>query len=105
LRRHPEELIESELFGHIKGSFTGASENKIGKFEKADGGTLFLERSRRHEPAHAVQGAPRSGGTTARAGGVEQTVSVDVRVIAATNKETRRRDRGRKDSAKISSIG
>ncbi len=39
----PEELIESELFGHIKGSFTGASEDKIGKFQKADGGTLFLD--------------------------------------------------------------
>src|SRR4029077_3884422 len=39
----PDELIESELFGHLKGSFTGATENKIGKFEKADGGTLFLD--------------------------------------------------------------
>ena len=39
----PEELIESELFGHVKGSFTGAHENKIGKFQKADGGTLFLD--------------------------------------------------------------
>src|SRR5712692_8454692 len=39
----PEELIESELFGHVKGSFTGASEDKIGKFQKADGSTLFLD--------------------------------------------------------------
>src|SRR5436190_4385821 len=39
----PEELIESELFGHIKGSFTGATEDKVGKFQKADGGTLFLD--------------------------------------------------------------
>jgi DNA-binding NtrC family response regulator len=39
----PEELIESELFGHIKGSFTSATKTKIGKFQKADGGTLFLD--------------------------------------------------------------
>src|SRR5947209_4779049 len=39
----PEELIESELFGHVKGSFTGASEDKVGKFQKADMGTLFLD--------------------------------------------------------------
>src|ERR1700733_7808467 len=39
----PEELIESEMFGHRKGSFTGASEDKVGKFQKADGGTLFLD--------------------------------------------------------------
>jgi two-component system nitrogen regulation response regulator NtrX len=39
----PDELIESELFGHLKGSFTGATEDKIGKFQKADGGTLFLD--------------------------------------------------------------
>ena len=39
----PEELIESEMFGHVKGSFAGAHEDKIGKFQKADGGTLFLD--------------------------------------------------------------
>ena len=39
----PEDLIESELFGHMKGSFTAAHERKIGKFQKADGGTLFLD--------------------------------------------------------------
>ncbi|MBM3775295.1 MAG: sigma-54-dependent Fis family transcriptional regulator [Acidobacteria bacterium] len=82
----PEELIESELFGHRKGSFTGAQESKIGKFQKADGGTLFLDEvgdmslrtqakvlraleEQRFEPV-----------------GAAELVQVDVRVIAATNK-------------------
>jgi two-component system nitrogen regulation response regulator NtrX len=82
----PEELIESELFGHIKGSFTGAQEDKTGKFQKADGGTLFLDEvgdmslrtqakvlraleEQRFEPV-----------------GAAQSVQVDVRVVAATNK-------------------
>jgi two-component system nitrogen regulation response regulator NtrX len=83
----PEELIESELFGHRKGSFTGASDDKAGKFQKADGGTLFLDEvgdmslktqskvlrvleEQRVEPL-----------------GSNQPVTVDVRVIAATNKK------------------
>ncbi len=83
----PEELIESELFGHLKGSFTGASEDKVGKFQKADEGTLFLDEvgdmslktqskvlrvleEQRFEPV-----------------GSNQAVTVDVRVIAATNKK------------------
>jgi two-component system nitrogen regulation response regulator NtrX len=83
----PEELIESEMFGHRKGSFTGASEDKEGKFQKADGGTLFLDEvgdmslktqskvlrvleEQRVEPL-----------------GSNQPVTVDVRVIAATNKK------------------
>lgn len=82
----PEELIESELFGHIKGAFTGASENRRGRFEQADGGTLFLDEI-----------ADMSLNTQAkvlrvleeqrfeRVGGSEP-IEVDVRVLAATNK-------------------
>ena len=82
----PEDLIESELFGHMKGSFTAAHDRKIGKFQKADGGTLFLDEvgdmslktqakvlrvleEQRFEPV-----------------GAHESVQVDVRVVAATNK-------------------
>ena len=82
----PEELIESELFGHVKGSFTGATENKTGKFEKADGGTLFLDEVgdmslRTQAKVLRVLEEQRLEPV-----GSNQTVSVDVRVIAATNK-------------------
>ena len=82
----PEELIESELFGHVKGSFTGASEDKIGKFEKADGGTLFLDEigdmsMRTQSKVLRVLEEQRFEPV-----GSNQTMSVDVRVIAATNK-------------------
>jgi two-component system nitrogen regulation response regulator NtrX len=82
----PEDMIESELFGHMKGSFTAAHERKIGKFQKADGGTLFLDEvgdmslrtqakvlrsleEQRFEPV-----------------GAHESIQVDVRVVAATNK-------------------
>ena len=82
----PEELIESELFGHVKGSFTGATENKVGKFEKADGGTLFLDEVgdmslRTQSKVLRVLEEQRLEPV-----GSNQTISVDVRVIAATNK-------------------
>jgi len=82
----PEELIESELFGHVKGSFTGASEDKIGKFQKADGGTLFLDEVgdmslRTQSKVLRVLEEQRFERV-----GSNQTTHVDVRVIAATNK-------------------
>src|SRR5258706_869499 len=81
----PEELIESELFGHIKGSFTGATEDKIGKFQKADGGTLFLDEIgdmslRTQSKVLRVLEEQRFERVRANV-----TVHVDVRVIAATN--------------------
>lgn len=82
----PEDLIESELFGHMKGSFTAAHDRKVGKFQKADGGTLFLDEvsdmslrtqakvlrvleDQRFEPV-----------------GAQESIRVDVRVVAATNR-------------------
>jgi len=82
----PEELIESELFGHLKGSFTGATEDKIGKFQKADGGTLFLDEIgdmslRTQSKVLRVLEEQRFERV-----GSNVTSNVDVRVIAATNK-------------------
>jgi two-component system nitrogen regulation response regulator NtrX len=82
----PEELIESELFGHVKGSFTGATEDKIGKFQKADGGTLFLDEIgdmslRTQSKVLRVLEEQRFERV-----GSNATLIVDVRVIAATNK-------------------
>ncbi|MCL1980175.1 MAG: sigma-54 dependent transcriptional regulator, partial [Proteobacteria bacterium] len=82
----PEELIESELFGHVKGAFTGATENKKGKFDQADGSTLFLDEigdMSLKSQAKVLrilqeQKFERVGGS--------RTIEVDVRVLAATNK-------------------
>ena len=86
----PEELIESELFGHVKGSFTGASQDKIGKFAQADGGTLFLDEVGDMSPKTQAkvlrvleeQRFTPVGGNT--------PIEVDVRVIASTNKNLER---------------
>ena len=82
----PEELIESELFGHVKGSFTGAVEDKIGKFEQADGGTLFLDEIgdmslRTQSKVLRVIEEQRFSPL-----GSKKDLRVDVRVVAATNK-------------------
>ena len=82
----PSELIESELFGHEKGSFTSAIKQRIGKFEQATGGTLFLDEigdmslSAQAKVLRALQ-----EGRITRVGG-DKEINVDVRVVAATNK-------------------
>ncbi|MBI5022108.1 MAG: sigma-54-dependent Fis family transcriptional regulator [Ignavibacteriales bacterium] len=82
----PAELIESELFGHEKGSFTGATNQRIGKFEQADGGTLFLDEiGDMSLAAQAKVLRALEEGKVERVGG-NKTIAVDVRVIAATNK-------------------
>jgi len=83
----PAELIESELFGHEKGSFTGATQQRRGKFEQAHGGTLFLDEIGDMNPnAQAKVLRVLQEGELERVGG-SQTITVDVRVIAATNKD------------------
>jgi two-component system nitrogen regulation response regulator NtrX len=82
----PSELIESELFGHMKGSFTGAHVDRAGKFEQAHGGTLFLDEvGDMSLAAQAKVLRALQDGTITRVGG-EKSIHVDVRVIAATNK-------------------
>ncbi|MBI4534634.1 MAG: sigma-54-dependent Fis family transcriptional regulator, partial [Ignavibacteriae bacterium] len=82
----PNELIESELFGHEKGAFTGATNQRIGKFEMADGGTIFLDEiGDMSLNAQAKVLRALEEGRIERVGGNKQ-ISVDVRVIAATNK-------------------
>lgn len=82
----PEELIESELFGHVKGSFTGATAAKKGKFEIADGATLFLDEVSDMSPNVQAKVLRVLEEQRFEPVGSNTPVSVDVRVIAATNK-------------------
>ena len=86
----PSELIESELFGHEKGSFTSAIKQRIGKFEQASGGTLFLDEigDMSHSAQAKVLRALQENKIT-RVGG-EKEIPVNVRVIAATNKDLKK---------------
>jgi len=85
-RREPEALLESELFGHERGAFTGAEQRRIGKFEQVNGGTILLDEIGDMSPATQAkvlrllqqQQFERVGGNT--------TIQTDVRIIAATNK-------------------
>ena len=82
----PEQLLESELFGHERGAFTGATTQRIGKFEQCNHGTIFLDEIGDMTPATQTKILRvLQSGTFERVGG-NQPIQVDVRVIAATNK-------------------
>ncbi|MBH0200898.1 MAG: sigma-54-dependent Fis family transcriptional regulator [Nitrospira sp.] len=83
----PETLLESELFGHMKGSFTGAISNKAGLFEIADGGTIFLDEIGDTTPTIQVKLLRVIQEREFRRVGGNQDVKVDVRIVAATNKD------------------
>ncbi len=90
----PGELVESELFGHEKGAFTGADRLRIGKFEQAHGGTLFLDEiGDMGGQAQAKVLRAVEEGTIQRVGGHE-TMKVDVRIVAATNRDLAAPDSG-----------
>jgi transcriptional regulator with PAS, ATPase and Fis domain len=82
----PRELIESELFGHEKGSFTGATSRKIGLFEQADGGTIFLDEIAELPPDLQVKLLTVLQRRELRRVGGAQAIPINVRVIAATNR-------------------
>jgi two-component system, NtrC family, response regulator PilR len=83
----PEELMESELFGHKRGAFTGAVADHPGMFKEADGGTLFLDEIGELSPALQVKLLRVLQERKVKAVGASDEVEVDVRVIAATNRE------------------
>jgi len=86
----PEGLLESELFGHVKGAFTGATSSKKGKFALADGGTIFLDEIGTMSPAVQAKLLRVLQEREFEPLGAERTEKVDLRVIAASNRDLRR---------------
>src|SRR3982751_4241420 len=84
-----ETLLESELFGYVKGAFTGANTNRKGLFEAADGGTIFLDEIGEMSPAMQVKVLRVLQEKKVRAVGAHDELAVDARVIAATNRDLR----------------
>ncbi|MBF0418721.1 MAG: sigma-54-dependent Fis family transcriptional regulator [Magnetococcales bacterium] len=82
----PEDLLESELFGHVRGSFTGAVQNRTGRFEHASGGTLFLDEIGDMSPKLQVKMLRVLQERKVEPVGATKFIEVDVRVIAATHK-------------------
>lgn len=83
----PSELLESELFGHERGAFTGAHKTRIGRFEMAAGGTIFLDEIGDMNPVLQVKLLRAIQEQTFERVGGEKSVSVDIRIISATNKD------------------
>ncbi|MDE3059645.1 MAG: sigma-54-dependent Fis family transcriptional regulator [Pseudomonadota bacterium] len=93
----PKELIGSELFGHVKGAFTGADKDRAGKFDAAEGGTIFLDEIDKMPKEQQVNLLRvLSGRSFFRVGG-NTPIPINVRVIAATNRLVRKNERGEKE--------